>query len=78
MVCDNIVLHIALDRVHFLIYNMCDVSGVASIPTFKRGDIAVILQFKWRGLQSNAGHFDNLSKGVMAGSLGHFKSLNIC
>ena len=35
------------------------------------------LQFKWRRLESNPGHFDNLANAVTAGSLGHFKSLNI-
>jgi hypothetical protein len=76
MVSDNIVLHITLDTVHCLRY-IYDVSGVVPIPTFKRGDITVVLQFKWRGLESNPGHFDNLANAVTAGSLGHFNSLNI-
>jgi hypothetical protein len=75
MVCDNIVLRIPYDTVHCLRY-ICDVSGVVSIPTFKRGNITVVLQFKWRKLESNSGHFDNLANAVTAGSLGHFKSSN--
>ena len=66
--------HSSLSEIYIYIY---DVSGVVSIPNFKRRNITVVLEVTWPGLESNPGQFNNLVNTVTAGFLWHFSSLNI-